>query len=370
MINFLLLLLIPVIIAVAVLIFSKGKITIPEFGGLIAAPALLAWLLISLFTYKDMKSKELWNGQITAKHRDEVSCSHSYECNCYYTEECSGSGSNRTCSSVRHCSTCYEHRYDVDWNLDASTKESMSIDRIDRQGLGMPPRWGSAFVGEPFTSEHSYDNYLLLHKDSVLFGGEGNVDKFRPLIPPYPKVYDYYRANHFMLLGGPLVDSKVWNWLVNEANKKLGPTKQVDLIFIVVKTADPNYVRALKTAWLGAQKNDFVVVIGSLDGHKIEFADVVSWSPKEDLKVEVRDLIQGTTLDDRDKIVNGTADLVNAKFQRLHMKEYKYLLSTVELTTGEMTTSMILCVLAEIGLVIFFLYLNSKERYETSSYRY
>jgi hypothetical protein len=378
MINFLLLLAVPALIAIVVLLFSKGRINLWEFAGMIAAPALLAWALVSMFTYKEMQAKEFWNGQVTNKFHERVSCSHSYECNCYYTEECSGSGSNRSCSEERHCSTCYEHPYDVDWVLQSSTKESVDIARVDRQGVSMPPRWGHAFIGEPFTSEHMYDNYLLLHKDSVLFGGVGDTKKFGALIPPYPSVYDYYHANHFMLLGGSMVDSNVWNWLVNEANKTLGPAKQIDLLFIMVKTDDPNYVQALKTTWLGGQKNDFIVVIGTLDGHKVEFADVISWTPRADLKVDVKNMIEQTSLDNRDYIVSQTVSLITAKFQRLHMKDYKYLLSTVELSPGEMASSMIICILAEIGLVWFFLYIarqNDREqqwrkgaRSEASSY--
>jgi hypothetical protein len=181
-----------------------------------------------------------------------------------------------------------------------------------------------------------------------------------------------------MLLGGSMVDSNVWNWLVNEANKTLGPAKQIDLLFIMVKTDDPNYVQALKTAWLGGQKNDFIVVIGTLDGHKVEFADVISWTPRADLKVDVKNMIEHTSLDNRDYIVSQTVSLITAKFQRLHMKDYKYLLSTVELSPGEMISSMIICILAEIGLVWFFLYIarqNDREqqwrkgaRSEASSY--
>src|SRR5262249_53258019 len=146
---------------------------------------------------------EIWDGQVTNKSSERVSCSHSYDCNCYYTTECSGTGNNRSCSEVRHCSTCYEHSYDVDWNVYASTGESLSIDRVDRQGLNMPARWGAAYIGEPYSSQHSFTNYILANPNSVLLGQKGDLQKFGKLIPQYPTVYDYYRVQHAINMGVP-----------------------------------------------------------------------------------------------------------------------------------------------------------------------
>lgn len=139
-----LLFLIPVVIAILFVIYHRKthepmetlKITAILTVGSVALQSLL-YVTLTLGKAADV---ELLNGYVTGKERDVVSCSHSYECMCYYTESCSGSGTSRSCTRTRHCSTCYEHSYDVDWDVH-TTVGNLTIDRIDRQGLDQPPRW-------------------------------------------------------------------------------------------------------------------------------------------------------------------------------------------------------------------------------------
>lgn len=347
MIDALLILILPFLLAFVALLVFKGKITLGEFALQIAAPVLVAAIMISCFAYSEMSDTETWNSQVTSRASEHVSCSHSYSCNCRMVT--SGSGKNQTTSMI--CDTCYEHAFDVDWIVRTSSGEELDIDRVDRQGLIMPPRWAKVYVGEPFSSEHRYANYLLLNKGSVLLGGQGDVKKFAALIPQRPRVYDYYRVDHVLVTGGVPLDTNPWNWLLNEANKKLGPAKQVNILLVVAKTDDPAYVQALKSSWLGGKKNEVIVVLGSLDGHKIEFADVLSWSPRQDLKVELRDQIQEIgSLDQRDAIVAAITTQVNTRFERMHMEKYHYLLASAELGNGQMIATFIVCLLLELGI--------------------
>src|SRR5208337_2452006 len=105
--NFLLLMLIPFLIAVGVLIAFKGKVTWWEFLGQIGVVALVVGIAIGCAYEGRTRDTEVWNGQVTGKKRNEVSCRHSYRCHCH--EVCSGSGKNESCSE--ECDTCYEHSY-------------------------------------------------------------------------------------------------------------------------------------------------------------------------------------------------------------------------------------------------------------------
>jgi hypothetical protein len=351
MLNFLLLMLLPIAIAIGVLLFFRGKVTLAEFGMQLGVVALLMLTGIGIAYYESTSDVEIWNGQIAAKNKVRVSCSHSYSCNC--RQSCSGSGKSESCTTI--CDTCYEHSFDYSWRVSASTGESLDIDRVDRQGLLMPPRWGAAFLGEPFSSSHTYTNYILANPDSVLLGGKGDVEKFKALIPQYPKVYDYYRANHLINLGVADPQSATnWSWLLNEANKRLGTAKQVNLLLVLAATDDPAYVTALKEAWVGGKKNDAVVVIGSIDGHRIAFADVLSWTPAQDYKIAIRDgILDIGTLDARDEIVGLIAKETEAKFVRMHMKDFAYLTRSFQPSQGAMVFLFLLGIASTIGLAVW-----------------
>ena len=352
MLNFLMLMLIPLLIAIGVLIAFKKKVTFLEFFGQIAVVALVVLAGMGIAYWQGTTDIEVWNGEVTNKQSVKVSCSHSYKCNCYTTTSCSGSGKNRSCSTTEHCSTCYDHPYDVDWNVYASTGETLSIDRIDRQGLGMPPRWGASFIGEPFSSSHSFTNYVMANPESVLIGSKGDMQRWGKLVPPYPgKIYDYYYHDPVVNMGVPGIDMKTWNWLFREANKKLGPAKQVNVVVLLVPTNDQSYMLALKDAWLGGKKNDVIVVIGSPDGHAIAFADVLSWSTNKAMAVDLKNrVLDAGTLDNRDGIQQAVTTVVRAEFVRMHMKDMKWLVRSFQPSGTVMIILFLLAVLVEGGL--------------------
>jgi len=349
--NFLLLMIFPILIALATLLVFKGKILFWEFAAQVGVVALFVGIGLGIAYNSRTSDTEVWNGQVTEKKRNEVSCRHSYSCNCHTT--CSGSGSNRSCTE--HCDTCYEHRYDVDWDVYASTGESTSIDTIDRQGLGMPPRWGSAYLGEPWASQHEFTNYIKANPDSVLLGTKGDVVRFKAMIPPYPsEIYNYYYNNPVINMGVPNVSLDTWNWLIREKNKTLGPKKQVHIIVILVPTDDRAYMLALKDAWIGGKKNDVDVVIGSKDGKTIDFADVMSWSTNKAMAVDLRDQLQTIgDLQKKDDLVNAINDTIIAEFVRMHMKDMKFLMRSFQPSGTSMIVIFILAALISIGLSVW-----------------
>lgn len=366
MLNFLLLMLIPVAIATFCVFYFRGRVTVGEFVLQLIAPAVCLALGLGIAYYQSTTDYEVWNGRVAAKQRLRVNCRHSYSCNCYTS--CSGAGKSRSCSTI--CQTCYEHSYDIDWNILSTTNEGLSIDTIDRQGLKMPPRWGAAFIGEPFSSKHEYTNYILANPDSVLLGGKGDVKRFAALLPAYPSdIYDYYRANHVLNLGAvPIADMPHWKWLINEVNGDLGVQKQVNVTLLFVKTDDPTYVLALKDHWIGGKKNDAVIIIGSLDGRRIAFADVISWSPAALFKIAIKDDITRIgTLDQRDAIVNAIKVEIGGKYQRMHMKDYEYLVRSYQPSSGAMLFLLIFGTAISVGVGAWTVNNDIEDRYEWSN---
>jgi hypothetical protein len=356
MLNFLLLMLIPTLIAVGALFYFKGRVTLPEFFGQLAVTALVILAGFGIAYWGSTTDTEVWNGQVTNKESHHVSCEHSYDCNCYYTSEttCTGTGKNRTCTTtdVKHCSTCYEHSFDVSWAVHASTGETTDISRIDRQGLQMPSRWGAAFVGEPYASKHNFENYIRANPDSVLLGSKGDMKRWGNLIPKYPDgIYDYYYNNPVLNMGVPNVQLDAWNWLVRDINKVLGPKKQVHIIVILVPTNDRSYTLALKDAWLGGKKNDVDVVIGSADGNQIGFVDAMSWSTNKSMTVDLRNRVQDAgSLVSKDQIVRAIGLTVDQEFVRMRMRDMKWLMRSFQPSGTVMLILFFLTVLVSGGL--------------------
>ena len=360
MLNFILLMIVPLIIAVAVLLVFKKAVTLWEFLAQLGITAAFIGICLGVAYHSRTTDVEIWNGQVTQRESHHVSCSHDYKCHCH--DVSSGSGKNRT--THEECDTCYEHSYDVDWSVHASTGETIDISREDRQGLIEPKRWDASYPGQPFSSKHTFVNYILANPDSVLLGTKGNTEKFKSMLPEYPaNIYDYYMHNPVINMGVPNVDLNAWNWLVQEQNKVLGPAKQANIIVILVPTDDASYMLALKDKWMGGKKNDIDVVIGSQDGHKIDFADVMSWTTNTDFKVDLKNQIQDiSNLDRKDDIVKAIGSTTASKFQRIHMKDMKYLMRSFQPSSESIWWTFFLSIILNLGLAFLWVRLDLGEK--------
>lgn len=271
---------------------------------------------------------ELWSGTIAQKKRENSSCCHSYECNC--RERCTGTGSGpgRSCSTT--CDTCYEHAHDVTWTATTSNGEEVFRDRCNPPGSDPPDRWQAIRVGEPTAVEHTFTNYIKASPDSIL-RRTGALEKFERDVPPYPRVYDAYRVSRFIVLGVPIPDVAALNRRLSELNADVGAERQVDVIVVVTRIRDPQYAEALREAWIGGKKNDFIVVIGAPDYPQIGWVGVVSWTKSEDLKVSVRDRILALPRLD-ETAIDVIGDEVRHKFRRRHMSDFTYLSDEIEIS--------------------------------------
>lgn len=315
---------------------------------------------------------ELLNGSVVKKERNRVSCSHSYDCMCVNHETCSGSGKDRTCYTTRVCQTCYKHSYDIDWVV-RTTLGPIWINRIDSQGLIEPGRWAIAQVGEPVSQPHSYTNYIKAAPNSVL---RMNAQKgFEQWLPPYPRVYDYYRTEHIVAVRGITIpDVAKMQRRLSDINGVLGPRKQVNIIFVVTPLQNPEYQYALQQHWLGGKKNDVIVVLGVPDKDKIAWASVISWSEVELLKVQLRDeILRIGSLSRFSEILDSTEQLVGKHFHRKPMKDFAYLRYQYSPSPTVMWILFLLGIIASIGLSVFFVYndpFDSGFRVHAYSHRY
>lgn len=313
--DILLILLIPMLWPIYSKFIWHNEITWMEMVANMAATAVITVGVYYGGAYASLSDTATINGQVVSKTRDKVSCRHSYPCRCR-TTSC-GKG----CSTTT-CDICYDHSYDIDWNVHADVG-GVSISTIDRQGLQEPPRWTNTVIGEPFATTQSYTNYIKAAPDSLF--NRLKADKYLAKVPEYPQfIYDYYKVDRFVSVGIPITNVKEWNEGISNILRKLGPAKQSNIVMIVTKEPK-EFADAVAYKWLGGKKNDVVVVVGTTTYPEISWVKVLTWSKFGIFEVKLRDiLLEHKTLDVA-QTLKDIDEIITKHYTRKPMEEFKYL---------------------------------------------
>lgn len=267
--------------------------------------------------------KMILNGQVTGKEKNRVHCSHSYPCNCRTV-------SNGKTTSV-HCDTCYEHLFDYDWDV-YSTVGGVTIDRVDRQGLDEPPRWTVVKIGEPFSAESSYYNFVKAAPLSI-FNREAIESTVA--VPGYLGVHDYYRIDRVIKFGVASFDTTGLNTALNEALRILGPAKKVNVV-IVFHNKDSKFAEIVKAKALGGKINDVSVLIGLNKDFTFKSVDVYSWSKNDMVNVVMRDKLLDVGKYDAAAIASAITIPIQSYYVHRSIKEFEYLEEEVEVSPAVM----------------------------------
>lgn len=344
-------------------------ITWGEIGAQIAVVSLLVFGTYELGKIGQTADTEIYNGQITGKQRQNGEYTESYSCHCH--EECSGSGKNRSCSE--ECETCYREHYTVHWWLE-STIGVYDVDSADWlspavYALPDPTLYKEAQAGQACSKEENYTNYVKAVPNS-LFGAMSKLtqDQYAHEIPAYPEVFNLYHIDRIINVGSHVNASILskFNEQLNDANKTLGPKKQANIIVIATSITNDMYRYAVENAWLGGKKNDIVIFIGSKDGKKIDWVDVMTWAMNKGnglFHATLQDDITKIGVIDPDQLVPTIAGDVDKYYTRPHMKDFKYLKSEIKPPTWVLIFALILGIVGSIGCTYFFEKVVKDSRY-------
>lgn len=341
--SLLLLLILPVLIGLIGFLKSGGEVNLKEFLVLEAVVVIVISVGFAIGAYNRTADKEIWSGTIAEKHTGLTTCS------CHCVQVCSGSGKSRSCHQV--CQICPQRFWKATTTNDESAYYRLGM--CDVPGQSTPKRYDAIVIGEPTAIEHHYANYVKGSENTIFKRSGTDLEKFKDQIPAYPRVYDYYRADRF--ISEPNDDhQKHWNEQLAIENGKIGAAKQVSMIVIVTKASDPSYLEALRQSWIGAKKNDFVVVVGAPEYPKIAWAGVLSWSNAEEAKIAVRDRIMGLSEFDGEVVIKIISEEVNAKYVRREMKDFEYLKASIEPAALVKKILFFLGIAISVGLTIWF----------------
>lgn len=291
------------------------------------------------------------NGFVTKKEKNHVSCGHSYSCNCRMVQ----TGKIYT----TRCDTCYEHSYDVDWSVRA-TIGGVNIEREDRQGLIEPKRYKEAYIGEPFSVEKSYFNYIKASPLTVF----SDFDLYKDIpIPSHPRVYDYYKVRHVIdwksrYKGG----IEGINNMLTEKLKRSSDKAKANVL-VIFHNSGSKFNEAMKTRNLGGRINDLIVLINADKDGKIEDVFVYSWSKADIVNIKTRDdiLDLGILNEENNKKLVDIIDTILVKYYKHRsIEEFKYLEENIQYPTWYYVISFVLF----FGLLIGWFILNKNEVFE------
>jgi hypothetical protein len=355
-------LIVPLLVAFAAFLLTK-EVDWRELLLIIGAQAIVAGISAGICYYSNTTDTEVWNGVVTGKAKVSVPCSHSYQCHCH--EECSGSGKNRSCSE--HCDTCYEHFNDYDWDVYTSNQETITIDRIDRQGSSMPGRWEIIKTGEPTSVAHSYTNYVKASPDS-LFRYQGQEQKYEALIPNYPdSIYDYYKLDRLVLVNGASVaDPDLWNADLRRLNADIGSQKQVNIIVIVVRNLPEEFFYAVEEKWIGSKKNDVVLVVGVDSTNAPKWVQVMAWTINPIFEVKLRNAILAKPVIQRWDVISELKVNILKYHNRKPMADFEYLKASIVPSTTQWVVTLIVGFIVACGMTWYMLV---NDVFGTSSYQ-
>jgi hypothetical protein len=328
------LILIPLFVCGGFFLICKATITWKEF--LLQAGVSLAVVVLGYFIVKwgALRDTEHLNGRITGKPSGTEHC-------CHCRTVCDSHDKKGNCtSSHEECS----HLWDYWWSLD-TTVGKIGIE--DCSGWDNAPQaWRDAVVGEPATVDHGYTNYLKADPNSILV--HSALNKYGPQVPKFPEVYGHYKVNPVIGVGVPVPNG--WQEAMREINADLGAKCQVDVTVMLTSNSDPTFAQAVESKWLYGPKNSLNIIIGVKED-KADWVRVVTFSKVEELKVQIRDLIQGQPLAGIGVPIT-IRSLVPKYFKRTAMAEYEYLARSATPTTGWLVFLYILGVGLSVGLGI------------------
>lgn len=308
------------------------SITLKEGLIMLAVQSIVIAAIIFGSLYGQGEDTQILNGEVISKSKETTFCEHSYSCNC--RQSCSGSGKTRSCSTI--CNTCYEHTNDYNWIVKSNVGDVI-INRIDRQGSKEPPRWSAVKLGEPFSKEVSYYNYIKASPFSIF--NKSTLDADIP-VPNYIEVNDYYRVNRVIPFNVPYSQEMFeLNERLNDSLRKLGPERKVNVV-VIFHSNGSNFGETVKAKHLGGKINDVYVVIG-LSENKFTSVEVFSWSKNSLVNVALRDTLLDINELSAIKLTTAIETNIKTHYTYRSIEEFKYLDAEVEVPTWAIWTVMI-----------------------------
>lgn len=202
---------------------------------------------------------------------------------------------------------------------------------------------GSDEKCEVCTTKHHYKNKVIASNSVFKFPEPDSKEG----LFEYPGVSGSYDSQFILGWDDRVAERKLAIW-----NARNGPAKQCRLIFLIYKDLPIDVALNQENHWQGGNKNEFIVAVG-LEGDKVKWCHVISWTGQEVLKSEVKQLILSQDKLDVQQAVDAVGNMVKANFIRKHFKDFDYL--TVEPPFWTVVLTFVLTIAINVGLSVWII---------------
>ena len=316
-------------------------------------------VITTLFVVSDMYQTydtKIINGEVTSKNPKKQNCPIGWvkftdsHCTEYVTrivkvgETCStNSEGKRTCTPKYDTEYNYIYPWERRYFVYSDIDETFEIRRVDRQGVTFPPRFTKTEIGDPVATTKPFKNYVLAASSSLF--NVGNYEELDMDSIPYPSIYDYYKVNRVIDMTGEQDPDFIsdWNNSLAKVNRDIKNT-QANVI-ILLTNEDVSFAEKLQIVWQGHNINDVIVAVG-VQGSRIEWVDVKSWSSESMVNISLRDDIKNIgTIEDFSFVNKAIYENVLNYFKVQTEQDFEYL-------SNDIKPPMLTLVLAFIVLLV------------------
>lgn len=293
------------------------KITFKEWGLQFLVLGLTTVLSVGVLKagmFESISDFSIFNGSVVNKAKVKVSCEHQYQCG----QTCTTGANNQTSCVPVYCD---EHDFDISWRVH-TTLGTWKIDRLDDQGLKMPPFWDNVREGDPVSERRPVQNYLLM--DETRFVTDPVImEKYKDKILPYPKITGYWHINRIVTEMSTDYDG-INIWLNNKLRFD-GPKHELNVVLVITQYPE-DYYYALMQAWRGVRKNDVVLFYGVDDKEKIQWFKAISFADGQNNQVmlnSLQSMAYGRSLND--DLIKEHYQVVAEEFRRTPNSTFEYM---------------------------------------------
>ncbi len=200
---------------------------------------------------------------------------------------------------------------------------------------------GSDDKCEICTSEHKYKNRVIASHSVFKFPEPDSKEG----LFEYPSINSFYESKFILGSDDAVAERKLSLW-----NARNGRDKQCRLMFLLYNELPIDVALNQENYWQGGNKNEFIVTVG-LNGGKVKWCYVISWTEQDVLKTEVKNFILSQDKFDLNKSIEVVGDKVKGGFVRKRFRDFDYL--TVEPPFWTVVLTFFLTIGVNVGVSVW-----------------
>lgn len=206
----------------------------------------------------------------------------------------------------------------------------------------------------PCTTIHSYINKVQAAKESIFHFKEVSKEDIQKYsLYEYPPIYSYYKMNY---ISGNAPNLNEANVKLETLNAVLGKQKQVNIRILIFNDKPIEAALLQESLWQGGNKNEFIVCIGTDKEYNVKWSHVISWTPIQKLKIQVRDYARSMKSLDLLSLIDYIGPAVEKDYKRREFKEFNYL--EIRITFFEKMLSFIITLV--LTAILDFCFINNQ----------